>query len=483
MNPDPEERRDYVYNQLDEYGRLYMNCLELFVHKLWCRQKMLFRNNKIYEEKLATISEVIGALTASDQIVAANKNESERLESTIHKINEIIYIPPPLDRNGLSLVNDLLVKEATDNFAKFHEPANYSGSLCDLPIEEGPLNLNLSSCNQSKGNRMTGVIKGSSFPLTTSTSTTTTNIPSAAIPLTTNHYHSLPNSNNIPSQSLAPTPVTLSSTSTSSSIPSSSSSSSSTPSSVIKTNTSSSSSHRQSHQHQQQHHQHHHQQQQQQQQHNHSHHHQQKQYQSNGTNTTNNGSINSDNKCPSNSKRKMENENESNNHHLMRFKMGRDFELHPEDESYVEEQITADSYEIEEDEEDDEEEEIEVDMSGNSIQSYLNTREPIGASNGNNNNKDLSHQRSSVLRRFRRPIVDSEIVKCCIQMGCRYLERQNANHMRKHYRSWHNDIAYPKNPYVKVDMTAEAITEHLEAWMLQRKNRQQRVTIKNSEVL
>uniref|UniRef100_T1KCD3 Uncharacterized protein n=1 Tax=Tetranychus urticae TaxID=32264 RepID=T1KCD3_TETUR len=367
MNLDPEERRDYVYNQLDEYGRLYMNCLELFVHKLWCRQKMLFRNNKIYEEKLATISEVIGALTSSDQIVAANKNESERLESTIHKINQIVYIPPPLDRNGLALVNDLLVKETTDNFAKFNEPS-YSGSLCELSTEEGPLNLNLSSCNQAKTNRSAGVIKGSSSSMLTN------NIPSVSIPLATNQ-HSYSNQNSTSSPSAAP--VT---------------------------------------------------------------------------------------------------ENDMNNHHLMRFKMGRDLELHPEDDSYVEEQITADSYEIEEDEDDDEEEEIEVDLSGNSIQSYLNNREPIGASV-----KDLSHQRSSVLRRFRRPIVDSEIVKCCIQMGCRYLERQNANHMRKHYRSWHNDIAYPKNPYVKVDMTAEAITEHLEAWMLQRKNRQQRATLKNSE--
>ncbi|XP_015785090.1 uncharacterized protein LOC107362518 [Tetranychus urticae] len=423
MNLDPEERRDYVYNQLDEYGRLYMNCLELFVHKLWCRQKMLFRNNKIYEEKLATISEVIGALTSSDQIVAANKNESERLESTIHKINQIVYIPPPLDRNGLALVNDLLVKETTDNFAKFNEPS-YSGSLCELSTEEGPLNLNLSSCNQAKTNRSAGVIKGSSSSMLTN------NIPSVSIPLATNQ-HSYSNQNSTSSPSAAPV-VSLSSSSTSSS----------TTPSVIKTNTSSS---------------HHH--------HHHLHHHQ------------SNGNDGSD-KCSSNCKRKIETENDMNNHHLMRFKMGRDLELHPEDDSYVEEQITADSYEIEEDEDDDEEEEIEVDLSGNSIQSYLNNREPIGASV-----KDLSHQRSSVLRRFRRPIVDSEIVKCCIQMGCRYLERQNANHMRKHYRSWHNDIAYPKNPYVKVDMTAEAITEHLEAWMLQRKNRQQRATLKNSEVL
>lgn len=332
MRLEPEERRNYVHSQLDGYGRLYMSCLELFVQKLWCKQRLLLRTNRMYEQKLSTISEIIGS-PKSNEVLNATKSDCEKLENIIQKMHRIIFIPPH-EESDLHMVNDLLCREAEDTLWEYEEEE-------DLPTT----------------------------------------------PPSSNHHPHLHRqfANCVSSSAVYKDPST-----------------SREPSSRV-TNATFKKQQQQA---------------------------QQIQQRKDGAEAKNNNGH-----CfssPLNSSPVRRNTDNTSSGSTVSTIDGRRVSNVSEGES------------------------------------PLPIREIRRSSKRANGGTNGSMQKKS---RNNRTKDDKEIVKCCAQKGCEYIERDNANNMRKHYRNWHNSIDYPPAPYVKREMNTEMVNQYLHNWMVQRKKR------------
>lgn len=330
MRLEPEERRNYVHSQLDGYGRLYMSCLELFVQKLWCKQRLLLRTNRIYEEKLSTISEIIGS-PKSNEVLNATKNDCEKLENIIQKMHRIIFIPPHKE-SDLHIVNDLLCREAEDTLWEYEEE------------EDIPPTPPSSNHHSHLHRQFTNCVSSSAV------------------------YKD-------PSTSREPSSRVINAT-------------------VKK---------------QQQ---------------------TQQMQQRRDAEAKNNGHCFSSPLNSSPARRNTDNTSTSTS-------------------------STIDGRRV-------------SNVSdGESPQPVRENRRSSKRANGGTNGS--VQQKKS---RNNRTKDDKEVVKCCSQKGCEYIERDNANNMRKHYRNWHDNIDYPPAPYVKREMCTEMVNQYLHNWMVQRKKRQ-----------
>lgn len=356
MRLEPEERRNYVYQQLDDYGRIYMSCLELFVYKLWSRQRLLLKNNKIYEEKLMTISEVIGTLTSHDTIVENNKTDCEKLEKNIQKIHRVVFIPPNNEAD-IHMLNDLLVKEV-----EWMGLVPIQGrSQMMSPLGSPPINR--------EGNHHS-VIKSQSSASATSVDRGRTN---------GNAGGSVP-------------------------------------------------------------------------------------------------------KKPRNNRTKEEDTNGSESSENSLQKIHRVVFIPPSNGPDL--QMVNDLLVKE-----DEWMALAPSPSGSQLMSPIGSGQLdrgnhhpviVSQSSSSSNNSESRRSNGSAAgsgpkkSRNNRTKDDKEIVKCCAQKGCQYIERDNANNMRKHYRNWHDDTEYPPAPYIKKEMPSETVNQYLHDWMVQRKKKQPR---------
>lgn len=377
MRLEPEERRNYVHSQLDDYGRLYMSCLEMFVQKLWCKQRLLIRTNRIYEEKLSTISEIIGS-QKSNEVLNATKNDCDKIDNIIQKMHRIIFIPPNKD-SDLHILNDLLSREAEETLWEDDDDDEDE----DLTPPPSAVNHHYHHAYRQVSNC----------------------VPSS---------HNAAHSRNVSASSREPSARVINA-------------------SVRK-------------------------QQQQQLQ-------QQQQHQANRRDlieSKNNGHCissssvsqpNSNNSSPS---RRMAS-NESNHHNSSAAALS-------SIEGRRVSNVSTDG-------------EV-ANLLGSSVgrDGTLGRRSSSKRANGGSSSAGSNGSTSggSVSKKSRnnRTKDDKEIVKCCAQPDCEYIERDNANNMRKHYRNWHDDIEYPTTPYVKKEMNTEMVNQYLHNWMVQRKKRQ-----------
>ncbi|XP_074601009.1 uncharacterized protein LOC141855029 [Brevipalpus obovatus] len=384
MRLEPEERRNYVHSQLDDYGRLYMSCLEMFVQKLWCKQRLLIRTNRIYEEKLATISEIIGK--KSNEVLNATKNDCDKIENIIQKMHRIIFIPPNKD-SDLHILNDLLSREAEETLWEDDDDEDEDEDLTPPPSAANHHYHH--AYRQQQVNNC---------------------VPSS---------HNAAHSRNVSASSREPSARVINA-------------------SVRR------------------------QQQQQQQQQL-----QQQQHQANRRDLIESNSKNNNGHCISSSvsqpnsnnsspSRRMAS-NESNNHHNSSAAALSSIEGRRVSNVSTDGEV--------------------ANLLGSSVgrDGTLGRRSSSKRANGGSSSAGSNGSTSgSVSKKSRnnRTKDDKEIVKCCAQHECEYIERDNANNMRKHYRNWHDNIEYPTTPYMKKEMNTEMVNQFLHNWMVQRKKRQ-----------
>lgn len=432
MRLEPEERRNYVLSQLDDYGRCYMTCLEMFVYRLWSRQRVLLKNCKLYEEKLMTISEVIGTLTGRDSVVDNNNAESAKLEKSLRDIHSIVFIPP-IKTNDLALINKLLVKEEEESLDFMSLALSPSGSQLLSP-------LGLASMERSSsGGRHHSVIKSQSSS------------PSPSSHASVERMERESNNSNLRESATSFVRVNGSGRSRQGSTVITSSHNS--PPNTHTTSNSNNSI----------------------------------------NNINNNNNHNASRRSEADLKVSTTSNTANSNGHVSVISssvssrpVGRPPRSANEclDSAAAIAAVTAAMNNH-----------IETSSSNSQSTNQSNNNDRGTNDNGNGigiikkesdpgytSRRNGSGKRSNGTpggsapkkSRNNRTKDDKEIVKCCSQKNCEYIERDNANNMRKHYRNWHDDIDYPPAPYVKKEMTTETVNQFLHAWMVQRKKKQPR---------